>query len=155
MALQKVDEKSQKAQHAIECIRNDSKLKLEIVLNCLEFTWNCPVVQQPDYGTIEIVYTPDRRIAETKSLKFYLQTYRYRNAFNEELCQRIALDFIYYVQPVDLTVTLKQNQRGGIQNISSIEYIAERDSSLVKNYTPKKDFRGGWPMLTKEFLKSL
>src|ERR1041385_8942300 len=100
----------------MDCIRNDSKVELNIALRAFEFTWNCPSVQQPDFGTVRIQYTPIEKIVETKSLKFYLQKYRYKNAFNEELATRILMDFVYYAQPKRITVTLSQNSRGGIEN---------------------------------------
>src|SRR5277367_1306073 len=125
---QQLKEKHLKEGQEIQCIQNDSKLRIEIHLNCLEFTWNCPNISQPDYGTIYIIYTPDKKVIETKSLKFYLQRYRYKNAFNEELCHRILSDLLYYVQPIKIEVKLLQNSRGGITNTS----IARWDSALEK-----------------------
>ena len=134
----------------IECIKNDSKLPLEITLDAFEFTWNCPAIQQPDYGKVLIRYQPDKKIAETKSLKFYLQRYRYKNAFNEELAHRIAIDFAYYVRPKWLDVTLIQNSRGGIANTCQASYQAVAHDGLLKDYVPKTNFRGGWPMVKEK-----
>lgn len=128
---------------AIDCIRNDSPLPIEINLTCFEFTWNCPSVQQPDFGKVVIDYRPDKAIAETKSLKFYLQQYRDKNAFNEELALRILQDFVYHVRPAWVRVRLEQNSRGGIFNNSQIEWSNDQPF----DYTPKRTFQGGWPML--------
>jgi 7-cyano-7-deazaguanine reductase len=143
MALTEVMKK-QKEQQEIVCIVNNSKLPLNITLNAIEFSWNCPSVQQPDFGKVIISYIPDKRIVETKSLKFYLQRYRYLNAYNEELAHRICLDFVYYVNPIQATVRLEQNNRGGIFNTAEVFYNAEVHSGVVTDYTPKRGFQGGW-----------
>jgi 7-cyano-7-deazaguanine reductase len=127
----------------LQCIRNDARVSLKIRLRAFEFTWNCPTVQQPDFGVVEIEYTPGKRIVETKSLKFYLQKYRYLNAFNEELSVRILNDFVYYVQPLDVRVTMRQNSRGGIETTCEASW---KDGDPF-NYTPKRTFQGGWAML--------
>jgi len=98
-------------------------------------------VQQPDYGTIEIYYRPKNKIVETKSLKFYLQQYRYLNAYNEELVVRITQDFIYYVEPEQVKVILRQNIRGGISNTAECNWYEDQPF----DYTPKAGFQGGWP----------
>ena len=39
---------------------------------CPEFTTLCPITGQPDFAEIRILYIPDRRMVESKSLKLYL-----------------------------------------------------------------------------------
>src|ERR1700759_1487455 len=48
-----------------------------------EFTSVCPVTGQPDFATITIVYIPDRRCVEMKSLKLYFLAYRNKGIFYE------------------------------------------------------------------------
>jgi 7-cyano-7-deazaguanine reductase len=91
-----------------------------ITLHCDEFTSRCPVTGQPDYATFKIVYRPDRFIAETKSVKLWLQSFREEAAFNEEITQRIAEQFFAAVQPLIVFVTGIFNRRGGI----SVECLA-------------------------------
>ena len=150
MALNEFQKRS-KAGFPIDAIRNDSKVRLEITLDTYEFTWNCPSTNAPDFGKVIITYTPDKRIAETKALKYYLMKYRYLNAFNEELTNRILLDFIYFINPKKVKVVLAQNPRGGTANTCTGEWDSSNEDDVESyarlNYTPKKDFRGGWPML--------
>ncbi len=53
----------------------------------------CPVTGQPDFARIDIDYVPDRLCVESKSLKFYLASYRNERAFNEAVTNRILDDF--------------------------------------------------------------
>ena len=47
-----------------------------IELHTQEYTSKCPVTGQPDFGSITIRYVPKELCIETKSLKFYLSSYR-------------------------------------------------------------------------------
>ena len=49
----------------------------------------CPVTGQPDTAHLLIRYIPGARCVETKSLKFYLASFRNTPAFNEEIVNRI------------------------------------------------------------------
>ena len=54
-----------------------------------DFTSVCPITGQPDFARIDIDYVPDRLCVESKSLKFYLASYRNEHAFNEAVTNRI------------------------------------------------------------------
>jgi 7-cyano-7-deazaguanine reductase len=86
-----------------------------ITLNCPEFSSLCPVTGQPDSAKIVIRYVPGDKCVETKSLKFYLASFRNHHAFNEEIVNRILDDMIRTVQPVELIVRGDFAPRGGIQ----------------------------------------
>lgn len=85
-----------------------------IQLDCPEFTSLCPVTGQPDFARLEIRYVPDRCCVETKSLKFYLASFRNHPSFNEEVVNRILDDLIAACQPRKMTVTGEFGSRGGI-----------------------------------------
>jgi 7-cyano-7-deazaguanine reductase len=59
-----------------------------IHLSAPEFSSICPVTGQPDSAYLEILYIPAERCVETKSLKFYLASYRNHAAFNEAIVKR-------------------------------------------------------------------
>lgn len=40
-----------------------------VQFNCPEFTSLCPITGQPDFAEIKILYIPDKRMVESKSLK--------------------------------------------------------------------------------------
>lgn len=86
----------------------------EIHLECPEFTSLCPYTGNPDFGTIEIVYTPGKKCIETKSLKLYILSYRDEKIFNEHAVNRILDDIVAICRPVSARVDGRFNTRGGI-----------------------------------------
>ncbi|MCP8615797.1 preQ(1) synthase [Salirhabdus salicampi] len=87
----------------------------KIKFNALEFTAVCPKTGQPDFGRVEIEYIPDEKCIESKSLKFYLWSYRDEGAFCETLAAQIAEDVVYAIDPKQVEVTVYQSARGGIE----------------------------------------
>jgi 7-cyano-7-deazaguanine reductase len=86
-----------------------------ITLNCPEFSSLCPVTGQPDSAKIVIRYIPSETCVETKSLKFYLASFRNQPAFNEEVVNRILDDLVALMKPQYLNVRGEFGSRGGIQ----------------------------------------
>jgi 7-cyano-7-deazaguanine reductase len=87
-----------------------------------EFTSVCPRTGQPDVGSVEIEYAPGERCLESRSLKYYLWSYRDTPAFCEALAARIADDLVAAIAPRKLVVRVHQNVRGGIR----LTAVAER-----------------------------
>jgi 7-cyano-7-deazaguanine reductase len=79
-----------------------------------DFTSVCPVTGQPDFAQIDIDYVPDRLCVESKSLKFYLASYRNEHAFNEAVTNRILDDFVKACSPREAIITAEFSPRGGI-----------------------------------------
>ncbi len=82
----------------------------------------CPVTEQPDISSLVIDYRPDQRCIESKSLKLYLWSFRDRKVFCEALAAEIAGEVVRAADPHEVTVTLRQQPRGGI----TIEAVATR-----------------------------
>ncbi len=80
----------------------------------MEFTSLCPRTGQPDFGSVSIEYIPDELCLESKSLKYYLWSYRNEGEFCEGLAGRIADDIVVAIRPAQLQVEVTQNIRGGI-----------------------------------------
>src|SRR5581483_7408961 len=78
-----------------------------------DFTSVCPITGQPDFARIDIDYVPDRLCVESKSLKFYLASYRNERAFNEAVTNRILDDFVKACAPREASVTAQFSARGG------------------------------------------
>ena len=68
---------------------------------------------QPDFGTLTIEYRPAGRIAELKSLKKYVQSFRDRLFSYERLVSTIHREFHDAVQPAWVNVTVAFHARGG------------------------------------------
>lgn len=79
-----------------------------------EFTSLCPVTNQPDQAKIEIIYVPNQKMVESKSLKLYLFSYRNHGAFHEDIVNRIAKDLWKVLTPKYLRVFGDFAPRGGI-----------------------------------------
>ena len=83
--------------------------------DCPEYTAVCPVTGQPDFGTIRILYVPDRRCVELKSLKLYLWSFRDEGHFFEQVTNQILDDLVRAVRPRRMKVVGLFNVRGGIR----------------------------------------
>ena len=70
---------------------------------CPEFTTLCPITGQPDFAEIRILYIPDRRMVESKSLKLYLFSFRNHGDFHEDCVNIIMKDLV--PTPVGATVS--------------------------------------------------
>ena len=91
-----------------------------------DFTSVCPVTGQPDFARIDIDYVPDRFCIESKSLKFYLASYRNERAFNEAVTNRILDAFVKACAPREAVVTAQFSVRGGIALTVRAEYPDKR-----------------------------
>lgn len=94
----------------------------EIEIVCPEFTSVCPKTGQPDFGTLTIVYTPDKDCVELKSLKLYLQQFRNEGIFYENVTNTILDDLVAVLQPRQLTLMADFSPRGGITSRITVTY---------------------------------
>lgn len=85
-----------------------------VQFNCPEFTSLCPITGQPDFAEIKIMYIPDRRMVESKSLKLYLFSFRNHGDFHEDCVNIIMKDLIKLMEPKYIEVTGIFLPRGGI-----------------------------------------
>ncbi len=85
-----------------------------VQFNCPEFTSLCPITGQPDFAEIKIMYIPDRRMVESKSLKLYLFSFRNHGDFHEDCVNTIMDDLIGLMDPRYIEVRGLFVPRGGI-----------------------------------------
>ncbi len=85
-----------------------------IRFDAADFTSLCPITGQPDFAKLQIEYVAGQRCIETKSLKFYLASYRNCPSFNEEVTNRILDDLVAACAPRRMTVHGEFASRGGI-----------------------------------------
>lgn len=97
----------------------------EVAISCPEFTAVCPRTGQPDFAEIRIVYVPDQKVVELKSLKLYLFSYRDQGIFHEHVTNQILDDFVAACRPIRCTVTGDFNVRGGIKTVVTAQYEKE------------------------------
>ena len=87
----------------------------EVTITIPEFTSICPKTGLPDFATLTIVYVPDARCVELKSLKEYVNAYRGLGIFNENVVNRVLGDLVSALAPRRMTVRGVFTPRGGIQ----------------------------------------
>ena len=102
---------------------NDKDYTIEITN--LEFTAVCPKTGLPDFGTIQITYTPDEQCVELKSLKEYFLFYRDVGIFHEHVVNKILADFVAACNPRKVNIVGDFHIRGGIKTIVRADYERE------------------------------
>ena len=95
----------------------------DIAIDCPEFTSVCPKTGLPDFGTIRIIYTPDKKCVELKSLKYYLVEFRNRGIFYEAVTNQILDDLVGLLAPRRMTVVGDFSVRGGIKTVVTARYV--------------------------------
>ncbi len=107
---------------------------------CNEFTSLCPKTGQPDFATIEIIYIPNKKMVESKSLKLYLFSFRNSGEFHEDVINRITGDLVMLLQPRMIRVFGDFNIRGGIAIKPVVRYFeSEYYHELSKDLTDNWD----------------
>jgi 7-cyano-7-deazaguanine reductase len=112
------------AEAKLETFSNPGKRNYRIRFETADFTSLCPVTGQMDFAQITIEYVPAKLCVESKSLKFYLASFRSERAFNEAVTNRILDDFVRACSPREAVVTAEFSARGGIALTVRAEYPA-------------------------------
>lgn len=87
-----------------------------------EFTSLCPKTGQPDFGRLRIRFIPGPTCVELKSLKLYLQTFRNRGVFYEDVTNIILNDLVACCTPKWMMVETSWSVRGGIRSVITAEH---------------------------------
>ena len=82
----------------------------------------CPKTGLPDFATLSIDYTPDKKCLELKSFKEYITAYRNVGIFHEFLANKILDDIVKAISPKYLDVSIKMNPRGNITTVVDVSY---------------------------------
>lgn len=99
---------------------------IDIIIQQPEFTSVCPMTGLPDFGCITIKYTPNNKIVELKSLKFYMLQYRNVGIFYEHVVNKILNDLVEALNPKWMEVAGNFSARGGITTKVAVEYNREK-----------------------------
>jgi 7-cyano-7-deazaguanine reductase len=91
----------------------DADATVEFTTN--ELTATCPITGQPDFYELKLSYRPKESLIESKSLKLYLWGFRDKGIFAEDLAATLLKDLVAACDPVQITVDLTQQVRGGLQ----------------------------------------
>ncbi len=80
-----------------------------------ELTAICPMTGQPDFYELKLSYRPGARLLESKAMKLYLWGFRDTGMFAEDLAATLLKDLVAACNPVEMTVDLTQQVRGGLK----------------------------------------
>lgn len=87
-----------------------------------EFTCLCPRSGYPDFAVIRINYTPDKKVAELKALKLYLNSFREKSISHEAVTNLIFDTLVENLKPRSLEVVGDFNARGNVKTIIRVTF---------------------------------
>ena len=93
-----------------------------IEFTCPEFTCLCPRSGFPDFATIRIKYIPDQYCVELKSLKLYINSFRNKHVFHEDVTNIILQDMVDLLDPHSISVVGDFTVRGNIHTVITAEH---------------------------------
>ncbi|GED14203.1 preQ(1) synthase [Aneurinibacillus migulanus] len=99
--------------------------KTEVTIPTNEFTSVCPWSGLPDFADIKIIFIPNEKLIEMKSLKFYLTSYRNVGIYQEHVTNKILEDLVKVADPLYMRVEALWNARGGLGTEVVVEYRKE------------------------------
>lgn len=91
--------------------------RYSVEFTCPEFTCVCPASGFPDFATIFIKYIPRDFCVELKSLKLYINQFRDRGIFHEDVVNVILDDLKNLLDPWEIEVVGDFNVRGNIKTV--------------------------------------
>jgi 7-cyano-7-deazaguanine reductase len=96
-----------------------------VEFTCPEFTCVCPASGFPDFATIFIKYVPRGWCVELKSLKLYINQFRDRGIFHEDVVNVILSDLVKLLDPWEIEVVGDFNVRGNIKTVIRAKHVRE------------------------------
>lgn len=106
------------AEAKLERFKNRTTHRRYVVeFSCPEFTCVCPASGFPDFATIQIRYVPKDWCVELKSLKLYINQFRDRGIFHEDVANVILDDLVELLDPWEMDVVGDFSVRGNIKTV--------------------------------------
>ena len=88
-----------------------------VEFTCPEFTCVCPASGFPDFATLLIKYVPKDWCVELKSLKLYINQFRDRGIFHEDVANVVLDDLVQLLDPWEMEVVGDFSVRGNIKTV--------------------------------------
>ncbi|MFN7684576.1 MAG: preQ(1) synthase [Oligoflexia bacterium] len=106
------------AQSRLERFANRTQhRRYTVEFTCPEFTCVCPASGFPDFATVHIKYVPKQWCVELKSLKLYINQFRDRGIFHEDVANVILDDLVKLLDPWEMEVVGDFAVRGNIKTV--------------------------------------
>ncbi len=110
-------------ENRLERFENRTRVrKYTIEFTCPEFTCVCPRSGFPDFATIYIKYVPDNWCVELKSLKLYINSFRDKHVFHEDVTNVILQDLLDLLDPHEIKVIGEFTVRGNIKTVITADH---------------------------------
>ena len=97
--------------------------RIEINFSMPEFTAICPFSDFPDFAVINLMYVPNQRCIELKSLKLYINSFREVKIFHEHVINKIMEDFVAACDPLECHLEGDFHVRGNIKTVVRASYL--------------------------------
>lgn len=108
----------------LEAFENRTQVrKYTVSFECPEFTCLCPRSGFPDFATVKIKYVPHLKCVELKSLKLYINSFRNKNVFHEDVTNIIIQDLIDLLDPWEIEVIGDFTVRGNIKTVVTAKHV--------------------------------
>jgi len=99
----------------IICFDNPNKKRIyEISIQLPEFTCKCPFSGYLVFAKLNIIYQPNLKVYELKSLKLYINNFRDIKISHEEVVNRIMDDLVNEGSPHWIHLNAAFNPRGNV-----------------------------------------
>ena len=106
------------AEAELICFENpNSERPYEISIELPEFTCLCPFSGYPDFAVLRLLYEPDQKILELKSIKLYINSYRNCRISHEEAANKILDDLLEACKPKWMQLEADFNPRGNVHMV--------------------------------------
>ena len=100
---------------------------IELLIETDEFTAVCPFSGLPDFGTVRVIYIPNKTCIELRSFKYYLLSYRTVGIYYEHAINYILNDLVKCCDPIEMTVDLEYTPRGGMRTVATAKYSKDNE----------------------------
>jgi len=97
-----------------------------VEFTCPEFTCVCPASGFPDFATLHIKYVPRKWCVELKSLKLYINQFRDRGIFHEDVANVVLDDLIQLLDPWEIEVVGDFSVRGNIKTVVTARHERQK-----------------------------
>lgn len=86
-----------------------------------EFMCKCPRSGYPDFATIKLSYSPDKKVIELKALKLYINSFMNRHISHENSANEIFDALNNNMKPKWIKVIADYNPRGNVHTVITVD----------------------------------
>ncbi len=100
---------------------NTNEKNYNIDIELPEFMCKCPRSGYPDFATIKISYTPNKKVVELKAIKLYINSFMNRHVSHENSANEIFDSLFSNLEPRWLKVIADFKPRGNVHTVIEID----------------------------------